>query len=303
MKNTFEFPNIDTSYWKTDDSAWLAQRKADWPRIEAMLEGKKEGKGKTAIKNYFLKGKLPDWEKFADWDNWSRHVDIFILLWLHPSWDESLLTRLRNQYIESDLILIRDLEAGFGNLLSTGVVMACADPAAYNKDDYKYFLHTDGHNELLFRILMGDLDRTEYQIQRSVYYGSKPVFKIPQGKLESLISMGRWLCIKEMMYFNTDMLYQYDLPLEWWYRGCNRDKDYFTRSSLQQRQKPSIEKALWRIHNFDDEKEGDTPRSTFVHKIRKMFDERPFIQDLADMWQKVKEGNVEVVDPWDRGCK
>jgi hypothetical protein len=298
MSEVLKFPNIDTTYWKTNDPTWMAERKAAWPRIEGMLKGVKDGKGKTAIKHYFLKGKMPDWDKFADWDNTDRHVDIFMFLWLHPSWDEALLSRLREEYISSELIVYDDLRAGFGKFLSWGTVRACQDYSRNSEEEKRYILHTDGHNELLFRVLMGDLNRTDYEIARPVTFGPKQIYHIPQCDFINIRAMGRWLCIKEMHAINNDMLFQYDLPLEWWYRGCTKNEDYFTTSTLKQRQKPSAEKALWRIHNFDTVKEGDTPRTRFVHKMRTILDERPFIKDVEDMWRRVKAGKVTVEDPW-----
>jgi hypothetical protein len=34
--------------------------------------------------------------------------------------------------------------------------------------------------------------------------------------------------------------------------------------------------------------------------MRKILDERPFIKDIKTMWEKVKAGEVQVEDPWER---
>jgi hypothetical protein len=103
-----------------------------------------------------------------------------------------------------------------------------------------------------------------------------------------------------MHAINNDMLFQYDVPLEWWYQSCTEKEDYFHKGMQGDGEWPFVEKALWRIHNFNTEKEGDTPRTRFVHKMRKILDERHFIKDVEDMWRRVKADKVTVEDPWVR---
>lgn len=293
------FPDIDTSYWKTKDPEWMAARKAAWPRIEKMLTAHKSGKGKTAIKNYFLRGKLPDWDAFANWDNYERHVDLFILLWLHPSWAEELLTSLRNAYIVSDCIVHNDLAAGFGLLMNAGVTMASQDYTGDSEEELGFLIDTQGHNELLFRVMMGNLEQTQYELVRPTIMGLRQsAFEMPKGDIDDLFIMGKWLCVKNMHPLNNDMLFQYDLPLEWWYRGCPSNEKYFAKAVQRSAMRRATEKALWRIHHFDDASEGPGPRTTFVTKMRRMLDERPFISEIKEMWLSVKAGEIQLDDPW-----
>jgi len=291
---------IDTSYWLTKDKDWVADRKAKWEIIEPMLVGPKSGKGKTAIKQYFLKGKMPDWDKFRDWNNDERHVDLFMFLWLHPSWDEEILIQLRNEYMASDIIVYDDVRQGFGIFLSSGTVRACKDYSD-SPDDLPHCLHTDGHNELLFRILMGDLSKMTYELEflDTGLGREKRSFDLPKSSFNIMISISKWLCNKSMSPINNDMLLQYDLPLEWWYSSV-KEVDYFNLNARNKKTKPQYEKALYRIHHFDTEKEGDTCRTHFVHKIRKILDERDFIPEFKQMWEDVKTGKIEVKDPWKR---
>jgi hypothetical protein len=263
-----------------------------------MLTSLKSGKGKTAVKNYFLKGKLPDWEAFAYWDNSERHVDLFILLWLHPSWDEGVLTELRNGYIASRCIVEGDLASGFDLLIGEGAITAAQGYADSSDHDMGYRIDTQGHNELLFRVMMGDLDPSEYELARKTPLGHTVVFQMPKARFTHLFSMGKWLCIKNMHPINNDMLYQYDLPLEWWYRGRPTDEDYFSKDAQPMALRRATEKALWRIHHFNDAREGPGPRTTFVTKMRRMLDERPFIGEIKEMWWRVKAGEIQLDDPW-----
>lgn len=277
----------------------MTARKADWPRIEAMLKGPKSGKGIQAIKQYFMTGKMPDWDRFRDWNNTERHLDLFMFIWLHPSWDERVLTPLRDAYMASDLIVVDDIKQGIGIFLGWGTVMASQDYSG-REDEWPHCLHTDGHNELLFNILMGDLSKTRYELE-FIDRGlgrEKVIYELPKSDIGKIGTMASWLCVKTMLPINNDMLFQYDQPLEWWYQSCDRDEKYFYERH-RQATKPSIEKALWRIHHFDTEKEGPGPRTTFVTKMRKILDERPFIQDIKNMWQQVKAGEILPENPWE----
>jgi hypothetical protein len=300
MNEIATFPDIDTHYWNIKDREWMAARKLEWQRIEPMLTSCKSGKGKTAVKQYFLKGKLPDWEMFAEWENDDRHVDLFMFLWLHPSWDEAVLTSLRNAYMTSDQIVLDDLRAGFSTLIRWGTVMACQGFVTWSEEGKKSILDTDGHNEQLFRVMMGDLSQTDFEIARQPRWGNKkPIFHLPVGDIEHIFSMGEWLCIENMLPINNDMLYQYDLPLEWWYLSCTQDQNYFLKDPHAEVLRDIMRRALWRILNFDTDKEGPGPRTTFVRKMRKILDERVFIKEIMDMWCQIKAGDVQVDRPWD----
>jgi hypothetical protein len=99
MSSEISFPDIDSSCWQTKDKAWMEPRKTEWEKIARMLQHHKSAKALTVIKQYYLRGKMPDWEKFIDWDDYRGHLDIICFLWLHPSWDEVVLRLLRDAYI------------------------------------------------------------------------------------------------------------------------------------------------------------------------------------------------------------
>jgi len=294
---TISLKKIDTSYWKTDDPEWVAKREAYWPAIEHMLNHYKSKKKKALnpIRDYYLRGKMPNWKGLKDWDDSFRHLDIFCFLWLHPSWDENLLTELRDAYISSDLIIYEDVSHGFGTFLDSQIIGPTSHVWTMDKLNYPYL---EGHGELLFRVLMGDRSITEYEIQGYPTYGEKKIFKIPQTSLIHIASMGAWLRMERLLPFNNEFLLQYDEPLEWWYESV-KDVDYFNLNEFNKKQKPHFPRSLYRIHHFDTEKEGDTCRTRFAHKIRKILDERDFTPELKQMWLDVKAGKIEVTDPWE----
>jgi hypothetical protein len=261
-----------------------------------MMKHQKTSKGLTAVKQYFLKGKLPDWEKFAEWGDYQGHVDLFVLLWLHPSWDRGLLTTLRDEYIASDKVIYRDVSIGFTGFLNAGTVFASQD---YTGDSEIPFPYTDGHNELLFDIIMGDLSKTQYNLGRfGTFIKGQPVYDVPRSELFAILEMSHWLFIREMKPINNDMLFQYDRPLEWWYQSCEKDENYFSKQAQESVYRSLIEKSLYRIYHFDTQAEGDTCRTRFVYKMRKILDEREFISEFKTMWEEVKSGKIQVENPW-----
>jgi hypothetical protein len=294
---TISLKKIDTSYWKTDDPEWIAKREAYWPTIERMLKRYKSQKKKALnpIRDYYLRGKMPNWKALKDWEDSFRHLDIFLFLWLHPSWDEQVLTELRNAYISSDLVIYEDVFKGFAVFLDSQKTGPTIHFWTMEKLTYPYL---DGHGELLFRVLMGDRTVTEYEIQGHPTYDEKKIFKIPCDDLTAIGAMGAWLCLKRLLPINEEFLLQYDEPLEWWYESV-KDVDYFNLCEFNKKLKPSAYKYLYRICHFDTEKEGDTCRTRFVFKIRKILDEREFVPEIKQMWLDVKAGEVEVKDPWE----
>jgi hypothetical protein len=288
---------IDTSYWKTDDPEWVSKREAYWPAIERMLFSVKSKKKKALnpIRDYYLRGKMPNWKTLKEWEDSSRHLDIFLFLWLHPSWDEQVLTELRDAYISSDLVIYEDVSYGFGIFLDSQIQAPTWHYWSMSKIHNPYL---DGHGELLFRVLMGDREITEYEIQGHPTYGEKKVFEIPHGSLSTIDTMGVWLCLQRLLPVNEQFLLQYDEPLEWWYESV-KDVDYFNLNDFNRKQKPHFPRSLYRIYHFDIEKEGDTCRTRFVNKIRNMLDEREFFPEFKQMWLDVKAGKIEVQDPWE----
>jgi len=291
----FVFPDIDTSYWLTTDKDWMAERKEGWLKVARMLENWHSKKNITAMKNYYLKGKLPQWNKYSSTSDHLSPLGVFSFLWLHPSWDRSVLQNLRDQYLASEQIGQREA-FDMSLFISFSTTMACIDYSDGGEDEVP---QTDGHNEMLFDILMGDINQPEMTLARTLHNGRKWVYTFPESDLfGSINDMGRWLCVKTMKAINQDMLYQYDKVLVWWYQSCSRDEDYFEKMAQADTMRQLTIDGLWRIYHFDTQQEGDTPRSRFVTKMRRILDEKPFIREFSDMWQAVKAGEVEIESPW-----
>jgi len=297
MTTNYTFPEFDASYWPVKDKAWMAQRKQEWAAIEVMLEYKKTKKARTIIKSYFLKGKLPDWDKLRHWNNDERHLDIFLFLWLHPSRDKDLLIKLRDEYMHSVVIRIGDIGTGYGTFFGEFIIMPSQDYPDEMVKDLKYCITTDGENEFLFDVMMEGLDQPFYELE-FLYLDNKPpeVLKLqtPCAKPEYLYLICEWLYIKNFRSINEDYLLQYDKPLEWWYRCFPTDEAYFEKEAQSVAVRQAFREALYRIHIFDTEKEGDTRRTRFAHKLRKLFDERDFIPEFKQMWLDVRAGRLKV---------
>ncbi len=152
-----EFPVIDTTYWNVKDKEWMAGRHEQWATIEAYFRGPatKSKKAKGILKRYFLHGAMPDFKALKSWKSDERHLDLFCFLWLHPSWDPTVLVPLRDAYIHSPLVLEEDVSVGMELLFQYGALIASAE--YFDNEDVSDVIQTDGHNGLLFDLMIGDL--------------------------------------------------------------------------------------------------------------------------------------------------
>ena len=286
---------IDTSYWKTGDSCWVAEREANWLHVEAMLRDCKTRRGINIIKAYFLKGKMPNWDALREWDDDLRHVDLFIFLWLHPSWDKSLLQNLRDSYISSRLILPIDLQTGFDGFLDSQIVVAASPYRSMEQIGYPYI---EGRGETLFDVMFGRPIQTVYDLNTPTVSRTKLCYSPQLPSFGHLATMGTWLCLNDLLPFQQDFLYQYDRPLEWWYESV-KEVDYFNLNEQNKEQIPYFQKALYRIQHFDCEREGDTCRSRFSLKMREILGKRPFFAELENMWKQVQSGEIRIENAFD----
>jgi len=292
MKNKYEFPQVDASYWRIDDKAWVAERKANWERIEKYYSGglEKSKKGMSILKRFYLKGEMPDFKALKDWDNTERHLDLYSLIWLHPSNDMNVLVPLRDSYVNSPLIVEQDIQFGLRILFQSG----CQWPAMdFTETDVSSIFYTNGLNKNIFEIILGDFERPYFPDNADPTW---VIHKFKYGYYH-IIDMAKWTCAKTLSFLSNDCLYQYEVYLDFWIRGCNLDTNYFSTDNYQF-DAPYLLKALHRINRFDAEKEGDTARGRFVHKIRKLLDEHEFHPTFKELWAEVKSDTSDVKGLW-----
>ncbi len=292
--------SIDTSYWLTKDKIWMEERIAQWPAIERVVGLNRKRAEVNVIKQYFLRGKMPKWEKYQDWNEIFRHVDLNIFLWLHPSNDPDVLKELYKSYMESDLVHGGDIILGYGSLLSHELLRAASTKKSL--DEYP-FPFMGPKNIILFRIMFEDLSYAKGRLTKIVggkeNFDKQANFLFSYQGLAHFLFMRRWLMQDSKSPLSIHSLYQYDEVIEWCISTTQHDTEF-----LEAIEYPvnvvNYQKALYCIHNFNTQKEGDTCRTRFVHKIRKILDEREFISEFKQMWEDTKAGKIEVKDPWKR---
>ena len=303
MTTTLE--KIDTRYWLTKDKDWMVERNANWPAIEKAVGHLRHRKGDvTVVKQYYLRGKMPNWEKYRDArEDMIQHLTLNLFLWMHPSNDPEVLTPLYKLYMESNLIRPVDVVAGYGEFLNHELMDATSKKAL---KDYP-FNYMGSKNIILFRILFGDLD-----------YARKGVLKLFEGKREKpdkhmqhvfdFLGYSHFLFLREWLMQDLDSplmqnnLYQYEEVLEWCMTTLSaaKGKKFLESIELPVNVK-GYQRALYCILHFENEREGDERRTKAMKIIRKMLDEREFIPEFKKMWEDVKAGKVEVKNPWASG--
>lgn len=293
---------IDTSYWKTKDAEWVAQREAQWPAIERMVGAERRKSEINVIKDYFMRGKMPNWKKYKEWNGDCRHVDLKVFLWLHPSDGHEVLKCLYKSYIESDLIHERDVILGYGSFVDHEFLSATALWESLEEYPFPFL---GAKNIILFRVMFENVEYATDRI-RSLVGGQASFDKKAQNIFEFLgyqhfLRMWLWLLqdIKSPLCLNN--LYQYDDVLEWCLTTLTpkNEKEFLEGLQIPEYLE-EFQKALYCINCFDTEKEGNTCRAQAVHKIRKILNERKFVPEFKQLWEDVKAGNIEVNDPWTR---
>ncbi|WP_271104312.1 hypothetical protein [Pseudomonas tohonis] len=324
------FENFDTRYWLVKDKGWLAAREAQWLDIEKLLYVlNKNKKAKAIIKNYFFKGKLPDWEKLEDWSSSERHLDLMLFLYLHPSNDEAVLRPLRDMYVSSSVVSPDDVLFGIRSLCAgIGYIEACSGgtrmfyeaelkkelphllpllnnaPKPY-RDCKEIEVTTKGNNRLLFDLMWPDPTESTIQLSVSKFNlgdGSDdsssrvetyPIMSVP-FTLNDLWTMSKWLLLKPPLNEGaSDMLYQYERPLEAWYHQCAKQGVPVEHKELE-----LLLIAVFRICHFDCEAEGESPRSRFVQRMVATFKDREFSPSFKILLEHVRNGKVTVQAPW-----
>ena len=290
-------------YWRLHEKGWLEQRKKSWPPIQNTIQCLlKRKKALPLIKNYYLKGDIPDSDIFDKWDeiesDTGRHLDLFCFLWLHPSDDYAVLKQAMDSYCNSHYVKPEDIIGGVRNFISIAVISACMGGANHveagaNSKYHPYGL--DGQEELYFRLLYGDEMKRMTIINPTKSY-KDVIINMPIGNIGSIVSMAQWLCLKELGDYSRTMLYQHELPLDFFFKYAMNDEPIIQQELDWYRK--SIELAFYRIYRFDMEKEGDTGRTQLVTRLRERLDNRDYHPLLQDIWQKVKGGKIHIRAPW-----
>lgn len=330
MTDVSAFESFDTSYWLVKDKSWLAAREAQWLDVEKLLYVlNKSKRAKAIIKQYFFKGKLPDWKKLEDWSSSERHLDLMLFLYLHPSNDEAVLRPLRDMYVGSPVVSPDDVLFGIRSLCAgIGYIEACSGgtrvfyeaelkkeiphlvpflknaPKSY-RDCREIEVTTKGNNRLLFDLMWPDPTESTIQLSvnkfnldddpvaRSTHVQAYPIMGVP-FTLNDLWTMSKWLVLKTPLNEGaSDMLYQYERPLEAWYHQCAK-----RGVPVEHRELELLLIAVFRIYHFDLDAEGESPRSRFVQRMLAIFTDREFSPSFKTLLEHVKNGNVTVQAPW-----
>jgi len=297
-----ELEKIDTSYWLTKDKDWKEQRNAQWPAIEKVLGLNRRKSEVNVIKAYFLRGKMPNWSKYRDWNEQHfRHVDLDIFLWLHPSDDPKVLKPLFIAYIASELVHPEDILVGYSALLGNELISATSPYPSLA--DYPYPYRAD-KNIIMFRLLFEDVNLVKDRVCSLL--GQKKYDKRASHLFNFLgyhhfLRIRVWLLQDVTSPLMLNCLYQYNEVLDWFVTTIidNSNKEFLEELKVLTYVK-QYQKALYCIYHFDAEKGEVSCRSKALVKVRQLLDNNDFIPEFKQMWEGIKSGDIEVENPWQR---
>ena len=295
MSSEYIFPEVDKSHWLVNDKKWLAAREKGWAKVSRVLDEYKSKKMINLVKRYYMKGETPDWIKYYEKEHpEGYHLDLFSMLWLHPSRDYEVLKKIRNQYIACPFTTVEGFAMGVTVLHSIGYIRALS---RWSRANCK---NLSGDEELLFRVTHDEnINNTVVSKAQYTFKPDAPIswveLDINAYGLADIISISKWLLPGRFNDCSQYMLLQYDLPLEYFFKGLQdlQPDDLYLVKGLEW-----TKKGLYRFYHFDVEKEGDTARTKLVHKLREMFDHREYSPLVKELWEQVKSGEIVVDEPW-----
>lgn len=291
---------IDTSFWLTKDKTWMEERHAQWLAIEKSVSLDKNKPEVNVIKQYFLKGKMPNWRKYRDMNKQLEHLDLRFFLWLHPSSNPDVLKPLYISYMQSDLI--QPLDVAFGYRAFLGHELVRATSPYKSLADYP-FPFLGEKNIILFRIMFEDIDYVK-DVVYHLYGGQEKFDRQPVKFFDYLgydhfLFMKRWLLQESTLPLSLYGLYQYDEVLEWCLTTLTeKNKQEFLDTIQNPKSIQGYQKALYCIHHFDTEKEDDNFRARAVYKMRDILEQHDFVPEFKQMWEDIKAGKIDVENPW-----
>ncbi len=273
---------VDSAHWRPQDKAWAKKRAAQWKEVERTLGREKTKKGMNVVKQYFLKGKLPDWEKlnesWNDEDTHGRHLDLFSLLYCHPVQDYDVLKPLRDAYLAGESFgrSHADVFAGSHTFLALGL-----RDASRNGKEYGLRKHFICDAEMMTRLMFeGGLHIDNEDTSQSSRRCGPDIY--------ALTYIESWLALDELNEYGSKMIMQHDLMLELMYENVCVLEGRNRREVFLDYRLPHWERILYGLHHYDHAKEGDTVRAQVVRKLTGMLDERDWGGELDELWVRVK---------------
>ena len=304
-EETDEFPyEIDTSFWKLGDKEWCSKRKEEWAKKERIIETFHKPKyGVSILKRFFMKGVMPDWNKYYDKDDqYGRHLDLFCFLWLHPSNDYNVLKPLRDAYIEADDVLADDIRIGirrcfnFAVRESVSAMFSQIDPET--GADIPLWLHADGKTKLIFDLCYGDL--SEPKIRRVVFCRTMlektrtEVITKPTLGLDYIQFFSNWIYLQDLNQSNLDFILQHPGMLDWWYQSCPPKETVYPEDHWTILKKLQMYRALNKLFRYNLDTVAVPEQKEFAINLMHILDENSFPREFEEMWKNVKRGAVAV---------
>ncbi|MFL0807446.1 MAG: hypothetical protein K6L60_09175 [Oceanobacter sp.] len=296
-----ELNSIDTSYWKLKDKTWVAERKAAWPAIEKKLAPGRRKSEVNVIKQYFMKGKMPNWEKYKNWGGSKRHVDIFVFLWLHPSSDVDVLTGVCRLYLNLEIIHFKDL-LGWDCFLYSEFRWIVDPRLVLNETDA---IIVGVKNIAMFRAWISNYDLFRSRLfsmlgEFSILgFPRRPKVLCYYQTYVSFLYFRHWLLCDSKSVVTQTCLYRNLDVLEWIFTNFDSKAEAeFIESMKYQVNDDLYKKSLYCIFNYDTSIEDGTGRAEAVLKLRDFLNEYPYLQEFKKIWEDVNSGQVEVEDAW-----
>lgn len=279
---------IDKDYWRREDEDWLAIREAQWPAARQLLGFYKPDTAMPVIEDFYPRGKLPSWRtltrRWREYDETERHLDLFTLLWLHPSNEIEVLRELRDAYWTDGFGRTGyDVKAGFHILTHLGIELAAINGEAVieTKDDppveRPVSLQFDADTEVLATVMFEKLRGTDFQFGDSAY-------RLLTPGMNSIVRQTDWLAHDTLTAYGSKMMLQHPEALRFCQIVVRADQKALSR---QIKRRKRLVLFLRLCAGFQSDNPEDAPRVEFVEAVKRGFDEGSWPDELTALWSEV----------------
>jgi len=289
--STGAFPDIDRSAWATSDAAWVQARQAQWPLIEPVLSDtfrKKPAFVKIA-QRYFLAGEMPDWSRHVP--DGQSHLDLFTLLWLHPSHDPAVLGALREQYVDSPLTSATDITQGYAHLALMHRFAPIGTREQLAQRQAVVSLLKSG--ELMFSTLHGAPEPREERRARQGTWTGWVHWQKWRADLDDIHHFVQWLAAPPATVPARPFLFE-PAVWRWWQAGFDDDSS-LTRLARSQTWW-GVLASMMTLSTWDAP-DADPLRLDAVARLRTWLDTQPHDADLRAAWRLMNSGDFVYREP------
>ncbi|MDJ0940852.1 MAG: hypothetical protein QNJ00_13910 [Woeseiaceae bacterium] len=273
---------VDLSHWLLDDPKWVKKRERSWKRVEKLLGNYKTKKCLNVVKAYFMKGKMPDWQKLYEQlrftNPYQSHLDLFSLLYCHPVQEYEVLKPLADAWMAGETWGRTPSEVRATNRILYDVLLFQPATNGGTRAAQRMFPF-DGDAELYVNLLYAELpENRNLNRNYAALFDGGPGYSYVRLACQSLLVADKLTATGERFAL------QFQPALELLHARSTVSPNTLDDGARFRPEDFAVMRA------FDVKREGDTVRSRFVRRFSKMLETHDWPEDFVADWKTAGSG-------------